>query len=254
MKGRVCPGPIRRREFMKIGGLAIGGIGLSDVLCARAAAGKSTGNTSVILLYLHGGPSQLETYDLKPEAPSSYRSVFRPIPTNVSGMSLCELFPKQAKIADKFSLIRSLHHDVGIHSDGGIVVLTGKRPTKLDPTSQSKSEHPDFGSIASKMRGFGRDAIPPYVAVPRQPYMTRPTYLGLHHRAFEVSDPSAKNYRPPQIKLAAGRDVKSLTDRHTLLKQFDRMRSDLDLTGSMAGAEKFRELAFQLLTSPNAAR
>ena len=203
---------------------------------------------------LHGGPSQLETYDLKPDAPSSYRSVFSPIPTNVPGMEICELFPRHAKIADKFSLVRSLNHDVGIHSDGGIIVLTGKRPSKLDPTSQSKSEHPDFGSVTSRVRGMGRHAIPPYVAIPRQPYMTRPTYLGLHHKAFEVSDPSTKSYRPPQIKLAAGRDGKSLADRRTLLKQFDRLRSDIDIAGSMRGTEEFRDLAFQLLTSPQAAR
>ena len=91
--------------------------------------------------------------------------------------TLCELFPRQAAIADKFSIVRSLNHDIGIHSDGGIIVLTGKRPSVLHPTSQSKSEHPDFGSIASRLRGTS--AIPPYVAVPGQPYMTRPTYLGI---------------------------------------------------------------------------
>lgn len=254
MSQQICPGPIRRREFLQVGGLALGGLALPELLAARKAAGSPKADTSVILLYLHGGPSQLETYDLKPEAPSSYRSVFSPIPTNVPGMEICELFPRQAKIADKFSLVRSLHHDVGIHSDGGIVVLTGKRPVKLDPTSQSKSEHPDFGSIVSRVRGMGRHAIPPYVAIPRQPYMTRPTYLGLHHKAFEVNDPSSKNYRPPQIQLAAGRDGKALNDRRALLRQFDRFRADVDLTGSMRGTDEFRDLAFQLLTSPQAAR
>ena len=105
-------------------------------------------------------------------------------------------FRGKRRIADKFALVRSLNHDVNIHSDGGIVVLTGKRPTTLDPTSQSKSEHPDFGSVASKMRGLGREAMPQYVAIPRQLYMTRPAYLGLHHGSFEVSDPSAPGQRP----------------------------------------------------------
>ena len=169
-------------------------------------------------------------------------------------MDICELFPRQAKIADKFSLVRSLNHDVGIHSDGGIVVLTGKRPTKLDPTSQSKSEHPDFGSVTSRVRGMGRHAIPPYVAIPRQPYMTRPAYLGLHHKAFEVADPSAKTYRPPQFRLAAGRSGQSLNERRTLLQQLDRFRSDVDINGGLKGTDDFRDLAFQLLTSPHAAR
>jgi hypothetical protein len=238
---------------MQIGALALGGSTLSEVLAARAAAGQSGRDTSVIMLYQHGGASQLETYDLKPEAPTAYRSIYHPIATNVPGIEICEHFPLSAKLADKFSLVRSLHHDVGIHSDGGIVVLTGKRPAKLDPTSGSKSEHPDFGHAASKIRGMAVKAIPPYVAIPRKPYMTRPTYLGLHHTAFEPGDPSSKGYTPPQVKLAAGRDSKFLEDRRQLLQRFDRLRSDLDIAGELNGTDEFRNLAFQMLTSPDVA-
>ncbi len=247
-----CPGPVSRRALLQAGVLALGGLGLPEVL-ARRAAGESTRDTSVILLYLHGGPSQLETYDLKPKAPVEYRSIYAPIPTNVPGMEICELFPLQAKVADKFSLVRSLHHEVGIHSDGGIVVLTGKVPTILDPTSRSKSEHPDFGSVASKVRGLSTNGIPPYVAMPGQPYMTRPTYLGLHHAAFDVRDPSSSNYRPPQLTLAAGRDLKFLDDRRQLLKQFDQYRNAADDHRRLQATDEFRELAFELLTSPHAA-
>lgn len=248
-----CRGPVSRRALLQAGVLAVGGMGLPEILARRAAAGESQRDTSVILLYLHGGPSQLETYDLKPRAPVEYRSVFAPIPTNVPGMEICELFPLQAKIADKFSLVRSLHHEVGIHSDGGIVVLTGKVPTVLDPTSRSKSEHPDFGSVASKVRGLTTHAIPPYIAMPSQPYMTRPTYLGLHHSAFEVRDPSSASYRPPQLTLAGGRDLKSLDDRRQLLKQFDQYRNAADDQRRLQATDEFRELAFELLTSPQAA-
>ncbi|REJ89325.1 MAG: DUF1501 domain-containing protein [Planctomycetota bacterium] len=248
-----CRGPISRRGFMQIGGLALGGITLREVIAGRAAAGETRADTSVIMLYQHGGASQLETYDLKPNAPTEYRSIYRPIATNVPGLEICEKFPLQAKMADRFSLVRSLHHDVNIHSDGGIVVLTGKRPTQLDPTSQSKSEHPDFGSVASQRIGFGEVAIPPYVAIPQKPYMTRPTYLGLHHSAFETGDPASDDYQPPQTKLAAGRETSFLNDRQLLLKQFDRFRSDLDATGQMDGTDKFRDLAFQMLTSPRVA-
>lgn len=248
-----CSGPISRRGFMQIGALALGGLSLQDVLSARAAAGTQGSQTSVIMLYQHGGPSQLETYDLKPQAPTEYRSVFNPIATNVPGMEICELFPRQARLADKFSLVRSLHHEVGIHSDGGIVVLTGKQPTVLDPTSQSKSEHPDFGSITSKLRGLGDDAIPPYVAIPVKPYMTRPTYLGLHHSPLEAGDPAADSYQPPQVTLAAGHDGAYFEDRRRLLQQLDRFRSDLDASGQLDGTDKFRGLAFQMLTSPRLA-
>jgi hypothetical protein len=238
---------------MRIGSLALGGLGLSEILGERAAANGSSDDTSVILLYLHGGPSQLETYDLKPDAPIEYRSVFRPIRTSVPGMEICELFERQAKVADKFAIVRSLSHDIGIHSDGGIIVLTGKRPSVLDPTSQSKSEHPDFGSVASRVRGMSRRGVPPYVAIPTQPYMTRPAYLGAQHAAFNAGDPASPSYSPPAITLASGRDGRFLEDRRRLIEQFDRMRADLDARGDMEATDKFRELALDMLTSPRLA-
>lgn len=224
---------------------------MPNLMAARAASGNPRSDTSVILLYLHGGPSQLETYDLKPEAPIEYRSVFRPISTNVAGMEICELFPLQAKIADKFSLVRSLNHDVNIHSDGGIVVLTGKRPTVLDPTSQSKSQHPDFGSIASRLRGYSEDAIPPYVAIPQQTYMTRPAYLGWHHSAYEVSDPISLRGWAGQRSLSVNNSLSE--DRHRLMAQIDRKSHRDDPTGQFETADRFRELAIQLMSSPKAA-
>lgn len=248
-----CSGPLNRRHFLQVGSLALGGLALSDVIAARTAAGTENADTSVILLYLHGGPSQLETYDLKPQAPVEYRSIFAPIPTNVPGMDLCELFPRQAAIADKFSLVRSLNHDIGIHSDGGIIVMTGKRPSVLDPTSQSKSEHPDFGSVASRVRGLGPNAIPPYLAVPNQPYYTRPTYLGRHHAAFEVGDPSSANFAPLKTQISIGRDLATLENRKALLTDFDRLRKGLDQSGQLEAAGQFRERAFELLTSSTTA-
>jgi hypothetical protein len=248
-----CSGPLPRREFLCAGSLVLGGLALSDVLAARAAAGTAALDTSVILLYLHGGPSHLETYDLKPEAPIEYRSVFRPISTNVPGLDLCELFPRQAALADKLALVRSVTHDVGIHSDGGIVVLTGKRPTVLDPTSQSRSEHPDFGSVASKLRGVGASGMPPYVGLPGRFYMTRPTYLGVHHGPLEAGDPSQARYRPPVGSLSAGIDGARLDDRRAMLGQFDRLRNDLDAERQLQATDEFRARAIELLTSPQVA-
>src|SRR5438552_3065944 len=121
-----CPGPIRRREFLRIGTLALGGLGLSDILQARAAAGHSSPDTSVILFWMWGGPSQLETWDCKPDAPSEYRGPLRPIKTTVPGMDICEVFPLQARLGHRISLIRSLHHNMSSHNDGSIEVLTGK--------------------------------------------------------------------------------------------------------------------------------
>jgi hypothetical protein len=246
-----CPGPTSRREFLGLGALSLGGLALSDVMRARAATGRAAPDTSVILFYCNGGPSQFETYDLKPNAPSGIRSVFAPIRTNVPGIDICELFPLQARRADRFTLIRSLNHNVPIHSDGGIVVLTGKVPSKLDPTSQSKSEHPDFGMVASKVLGWQADGLPRYVGVPQPPYMTRPNYLGVSHAAFAVNDPQVP---PPQLRLARGPDARFLDDRRGMLRELDQLRWGHDRFGGPRGADRFWEQAFQLLTSPAVAQ
>jgi hypothetical protein len=233
--------------------LGLGGLSLADVLAARAAAGHSGRDTSVILLYLLGGPSHLETYDLKPDAPLEYRSIFKPIATNVSGMEICELFPLQAQLADKFTLVRSLHHDVDIHNDGSITVLTGKRPTVLDPTSTSQSEHPDFGMIASRALGPHPRALPRYVGIPGPLGMTRPNYLGVEHKAFAASDPSSANYSPPYLRLTGGLDLRRLDHRQGLRDQLDRLRRDIDLAGSMVGLDRFHAQALTMLRNPNIA-
>ncbi|MFM7131967.1 MAG: DUF1501 domain-containing protein, partial [bacterium] len=152
-----CPGPLRRREFLRVGSLALGGLGLPQLLAARERSGNARADTSVILFWMWGGPSQFETWDPKPNAPDTIRGPFKPIATRVPGMHICEVFPLQARIADKFSLVRSLHHTMSAHNDGSIEVLTGKTPLAPDITSTNLSDHPDFGMIASHFRGIGPD-------------------------------------------------------------------------------------------------
>ena len=135
------------------------------------------------------------------------------------------------------------------HSDGGIEVLTGKTPARPDPTSTSKSEHPCLGAIASKVRGFVK-VIPPYVAVPNQLYMVRPSYLGLHNGAFNAGDPAQPGYHLPGLSLPSGVDGHRLNERRSLRDQFDRLRRDLDVQGQLQGTDQFRQLAYQILTSP----
>src|SRR5262245_14323134 len=200
MQPRPCPGPLQRRTCLRAGTLALGGLTLADLLAAR---GIDTGpDTSVILFWMWGGPSHLETYDLKPDAPSEYRGPFRPIRTSVPGLDVCELFPLQARLGRRLALVRSLHHTMSAHNDGSIEVLTGKTPAVPDPTSTARSEHPDFGMVASRVRGMRRDGLPQYVGIPTQPFMTRPAYLGLGHQGFGASDPSAPGYAPPSVSLA----------------------------------------------------
>src|SRR5262245_24911323 len=247
-----CRGPIGRREFLRIGGLALGGLSLSDVLAARAAARQTPPDTSVILLYCLGGASQLETYDLKPDGPEQMRSVFRPIPTCVPGISICELLPLQAKVADRFTLIRSLRHTINIHNDGSILMLTGKEPSVPDPLSTAKSEHPDFGMITDRLRGPRSAALPQYVTVPYFHGMTRPTYLGSAYQPFVAGDPSQPGYAPAQIRLR-GMSEKALDDRRRLLEQLNGVRQSLDVKEADLMAP-FRRQAFDVLTSPAVAR
>lgn len=250
MRNTLCSGPLRRREFLRVGTLALGGIGLSDVLRGRAQAGTGSQPTSVILFWMWGGPSQLETYDMKPQAPVEYRGPLRPIPTNVPGIEICEYMPLQAQMADKFSIIRSLHHEMSSHNDGSIEVLTGKTPRIADPTSTAKSEHPDFGMIASLLRKGRPDGMPQYVGLQKAPFMTMPNYLGVAHKAFETGDPSKPEFAPPNLTLTTGINNDRLQDRKSLVQQFDRFRRDVDLTHSLESIDSFRSAAFQLLTSP----
>jgi hypothetical protein len=249
MTSMPCPGPIRRREFLRVGALALGGLGLSDLLRARAISGSVAPDTSVILFWMWGGPSQLETWDCKPDAPSEYRGPLRPIKTTVPGLDVCEVFPLQARLGHRIALVRSLHHRMSSHNDGSIELLTGKTPNKEDPTSTARSEHPDFGMIASRLRGSPSSGLPAYVGIPRVPFMTQPVYLGMAHSGFTAGDPSVVDFRPRNLSLDAGINGNRLDDRRSLVAQLDRYRRGFDLNGSLVATDQFRQQAFQLLTS-----
>jgi len=251
--GQKCTGPLRRREFLRAGMLAMGGLTLPELFAARAAANIADPGTSVILFWMWGGPSQLETYDMKPDAPSEYRGPLNPIQTNVPGMDICEYMPLQAKMADRFSIIRSLHHEMAAHNDGSIEVLTGQTPRVPDPTSQARSKHPDFGMVASHVRRRRTDGLPQYVGVQKAPFMTKPMYLGVSHKAFETGDPSQKGFAPKNLTLATGIDNERLNDRRSLVSGFDQMRRDLDHAGSLNAIDEFRASAFDILTSTRVA-
>src|SRR5262245_9095902 len=250
MLGR-CRGPLHRRDFLRISGLVLGGLTLPDVLAARAAT-RATPDTAVILVYCLGGASHLETYDLKPDGPEQMRSVFRPIATRVPGMSVCELLPLHARVADRFTLLRSLHHKINIHNDGSILTLTGKEPSVPDPSSTAKSEHPDLGMIASRLRGPHRHALPQYVSVPFPFHMTRTTYLGAGCEPFAAGNVAVPGYAPTQLRLRGMTPV-VLDNRRRLVEQLDAARRHLDRPASGA-MEQFRRQAYHTLTSPAVAR
>ena len=222
MNSAKCLGPRSRREFLRAGVLTLGGITLPDVLRLRAESKSSHTQTSVILFWMWGGPSQLETYDMKPDAPTEYRGPLDPIKTSVPGLEICQYMPLQAQIAHRYSVIRSLHHNMSSHNDGSIEVLTGKTPLVADATSTARSDHPDFGMITSRVRGRHSQGLPQYVAINRAPFMTRPVYLGASHKAFETKDPSKPGFAPRNLSLVTGVNNNRLQDRKSLLSQFDR--------------------------------
>jgi hypothetical protein len=235
--------PPTRRTFLRAGTLALGGLTLPRVLAARP---ESPPDTAVILFWMWGGPSHFETFDPKPDAPEGIRGPFRPIRTPVPGVQVCELFPKIARQADRFALVRSLHHALPNHNDGSIEVLTGKTPPRPDPTSTNFSEHPDFGMVAAHLRSRG--ALPGYVGVPRVPFMVRPNYLGLTARGFDAGDPSVPAYAPPNLALAAALTQDRVSERNALRASLDGLRRQFGRTDAL------HEQALNLLTSPAVAR
>ena len=152
-----------RRSVQQVGSWLLGGRGLADLLRLRASAGAAkTVDTAGILLWLEGGPSHMETYDMKPDAPREYRGEFSPTPTQVPGLDVCELLPRHCELADRFSVIRSVAHQVPDHPGAAGRFLTGRTPRNI---SASVSDHPTFDAIVGSMREEpSRSGIPQFVS------------------------------------------------------------------------------------------
>jgi hypothetical protein len=157
---------LERREFLRLGLTGFSSLTLGQLLQLRSGAAEkpttqSADRTAIILVWLRGGASHLETFDCKPLASSDFRGPYQPIDTNVPGIQICELLPRLAKIADKYALLRSMAHTGGGHPAGSLQVLAGDP----DPQDKLKPELPDWMSIASHLRRDSRRSIPNYVAV-----------------------------------------------------------------------------------------
>ena len=252
---RYCDG-ISRRSFLQVGMAGVGGLTLPQLLQAKQASATVSAkkrDTAVILIWLDGGPSHMDTYDLKPEAPEAFRGFFKPIATNVPGFDVSELFPLQAKVADRFSVIRSLHHDSGDHFAGAHVMLTGYWGATGGNTA---SKYPGIGAIAAKLRGSNAHGIPPYVGIPYgmsvgiRPGYFGANYLGVSYNPFEVgSDPNAANFQINNLNLPGGMDVPRLDDRWALMRSFDQLRRDLDRAGNLGAIDEFQQEAYGMVAS-----
>lgn len=240
-----------RRSLLRAGTLTLGGMTLAQLLRARAAAGEQRANpeTSVILLWLEGGPSHLETYDLKPAAPIEYRGEFSPISTNVPGIDVCEHLPRQARLADRFSLIRSITHDVPDHPGAAGRFLTGRRPLNI---SDPVSKFPTLDTITAKMRRERHAGVPGFVSNVRAVKGGGSAYLGATCEPFVVKgDPNSADFHVDDIVLDASLAPR-LDDRVRLREQLDRLQHSLDLRGAMAAGDQFQREALRLLTSGRA--
>src|SRR5271155_2277624 len=202
-KYTTCSG-MNRRSFLKAGFLGLGGLTLADVLRLRAeqaAAGHGTRDTSVILIWKGGGPSHIDTWDLKPDAPAEYRGDFRPIQTNVPGIAISEHLPRSARLMDKFSIVRSVTHPDAGHESASHYLLTGYKPTNDIPSN----EMPSYGAITAKERGPRRPGLPAYIAVPNPPRSSAAAYLGVAYNPFSVgADPSTSNFSVRNLTLPNG--------------------------------------------------
>jgi hypothetical protein len=236
---RFCDG-VTRRDFLQIGAFGAG-LTLADMLRLRHASAANTrqsprSHKAAIMIYLPGGPSHMDMYDLKPNAPAEYRGEFKPIPTNVPGVQICEHFPLQAKMWDKLAAIRSIV-SVDEHSDS--LVMTGY-PERVNVIAN----HPSFGSVISKLRSSSSTNVPPFVSLRGMSRGTEPGYLGIAHRPFTPGGPGNAN-----LRLANGVTLDRLHDRRALLASFDTLRRDIDASGTMSGMDSYTEKAIEMVTS-----
>ncbi len=242
-----CQGTWGRRDFVRTGMLGLTSFGLADLLQSQSyATPNALRGKSMIVLWLWGGPSHMETFDLKPEAPSEYRGEFQPIATNVPGIEISEHLPLLAQQADKFALIRSLHHDSPGHVNSTHTMLTGYVGAEIEnPPFQPK--YPDMRAVISRVAGPRSSQLPTHVAMPYTKYFGT-AYLGNHLEPLVIAtDPNTDKFSVSGLAVESSLRPR-FTERLDLLTQFDRYRRDLDASGSMQSLDHFQQEAASILT------
>lgn len=255
----VCSGPIARREFLRAGVLGLGGLTLPQLFAMREAQAAQTGavspDTSVIFVWMPGGPPHMDMYDMKPDAPIDYRGAFEPIRTNVPGVDVCELMPMHTKIADKYNIVRSIAHEFADHGGGHKRFMTGRVPRT--PT-EFVNDAPAVGSLVAKCREEYSAGVPNYVCVVEggrdqvDTFSQGAAYLGPSYVPFMApGDPSKPEFVVPNLAPIA--EISGRIDnRVQLLSRFDQFRRAADQSGLMSAMDKFHSKAMGLLTSDKA--
>jgi hypothetical protein len=237
---RLCDG-VTRRDFLRAGALGLGGLTLADLLRLRATAGSGRTPRAVIMVCLAGGPSHIDMYDLKPAAPTDCRGEFKPIRTNVPGFDICELMPRQAQIAEKLALVRSVRF-VEPQQHELQEVYTG---------FPKAAKRPAFGSVVSRFRPADDHKLPRYVSLDQyagdQAQVENPHYVGAAHRPFLFGSEGVKN-----LGLQRGLTPDRLDDRKKLQAAFDTLRRDIDARAEFGAVDAFAAQALEIITSPRA--
>jgi uncharacterized protein (DUF1501 family) len=242
---------MNRRDFFQVGALALGNLTLADVLRLRAQGNDRRAPRSVIMVWLPGGPSHIDMYDLKPEAPIEYRGQFRPIKTNVPGFDICELMPLQARIADKLALVRTLQ----------FVDPISHNPEQVYTGYLGSAQRPPFGSVISRF-GRGPKDLPAYVSLGKRIYRGAggetlesedPYYLGAAHGPMYVeTNVAAANPAVRNLGLNPAISIERQNDRRALLNVFDAKRRELDASSTAHNMDVYTGRAMDLLTSSRA--
>lgn len=239
-----------RRSMLKAGLAGLAGItfpGLLQLRARAAASGKSMrGNKSVILLWMTGGPSHIDTWDVKPDAPQEIRGPFKDIPTRLPGIHICEYLPKQAAMLDKFTLIRSVDARESNHEPNQ-VFQTGN--LEAEPRLNAKGHlYPAIGSLVAKFRGSNQPGMPPYVVLNMKD-RSHVAWGGYVGKAF---DPFLGDNVSQLFRLPTGLTMDRLRTRRSLVEQMDVLRESLDTSGAMAAADRFGQQAFDLVAGGRA--
>ena len=252
---RTTPRPhCSRRSFLQAGALGVGGLSLAEFtrLKAEGAVRPKAAGTSVILIWLSGGPGHMETWDPKPNAPAEYRGPLKAIDTSVPGVQFSDLMPEQARLMDKLAVLRAVNHGTGDHTKGNHWMLTGFEGPAFNAPDNTQQRRPSIGCAAAKLRGPNQPGLPPYVAVPHLRGGTDnlfhyAAYLGGGVNPFIVnSDPNEKSFAVRNLTLQSDLSLERIAERRELRAEFDRLKS--------AGETASRDLdahqraAFDLLT------
>lgn len=250
-----------RREMLQVGAVGALGLRLTDLLTARAARADETPPArAMILLWLWGGPSQIDTFDLKPKAPVEYRGPYSPIPTNVPGIEISELIPRLAQRADRYTIIRSLQHGTNDHGIGGTVGLTSSQAggTSLGGQTVPGQLQPTHGAIVSRIRG-NQTELPPFVSIGGRLHQGRRPItgegggvLGSRFDPFRLDYSPETGLRIPVLEIQEGLTGDIIGNRRQLLQQIDQTARRLDDSRTIQRLDDSYQKAYSLLLTPAA--